>query len=77
MSVTGAGDRPSEKSAEPVSSPRITAEQMDEAAKFVMKLRGDAVWDCTSEVLRERQRDKVRHILLLCGVDPSAWAVKK
>lgn len=41
---------------------------LDEAAKFMMSQMGDAVWDRTPEHLRERYRDKAKHVLILCGL---------
>lgn len=37
----------------------------DAAARYLMKLRGDAVWERTAEPQRETYREKVRTVLRL------------
>jgi hypothetical protein len=49
----------------------IDPEKLDEAARFVMKLQGDALWERMPEHFKERYRDKVKHILILCDIDPT------
>jgi len=55
----------------------IDSAKLDEAAEFMLSVQNPgALWSRMPEHLKERYRDKVRHILLLCGVEPAAWAVK-
>lgn len=44
----------------------LPAESTDQAAAFLQSQLSDAVWDRSPEHIRQRYRDKVKHILLLC-----------
>ena len=44
---------------------------LDKAAEFLLSMHGSSLWSRMPEHLRERYRDKVRHVLILCGLDPT------
>lgn len=46
----------------------LSQQDVDEAARFLQKQMNDAKWDRMPEHLKERYRDKVKHILILCGL---------
>lgn len=47
----------------------MPAENLDKAAAFLQSQLSDAIWDRSGEHIRQRYRDKVKHILLLMGED--------